>query len=468
MLVSWVAAPTATGRSRSAGGSRTAAATPGSCTTARATRSPTRRAGCAARRDDPAATREALDRWLAYLRQLGIDGIAYGAVVLRRRSAGRTGFAPTRSRSSGSAPRASTRGGVRGERRAAARRRRGAARRAARAGAAQHTAPVDAEARGGRARRARARAQARLRDGRRVRPRRRRRAAPGALRRLQPRRGRARGGCRRRGRRIRVSYPAAALPVGARGCTSSASCAPRDETARRPARARSGARGAAQGLVARPRLRGRRRGEAARQGPARRPRRLRGVRPPSRRFAGGDARAPAPARRARHRRPAAAALAPFTLDDGVAIGLGNLNTPSIHQFCRIQQHPGLLDAAVKPGPVTDFVVSVGNKLWILPSGEAPVGAQRITVSDRMRFRVTELRKLFDYVLIDAPPIGSCSDALLFGQVVDGFVLIVEANLTRRENARIAKETIDSAHVKLLGVILNNRTFPIPESLYRKL
>ena len=147
---------------------------------------------------------------------------------------------------------------------------------------------------------------------------------------------------------------------------------------------------------------------------------------------------------------------------------GNLNTPSIHQFCRIQQHPGLLDAAVKPGPVTDFVVSVGNKLWILPSGEAPVGAQRITVSDRMRFRVTELRKLFDYVLIDAPPIGSCSDALLFGQVVDGFVLIVEANLTRRENARIAKETIDSAHVKLLGVILNNRTFPIPESLYRKL
>ena len=53
-------------------------------------------------------------------------------------------------------------------------------------------------------------------------------------------------------------------------------------------------------------------------------------------------------------------------------------------------------------------------------------------------------------------------------MADGVVLVIEANSTRREAARMAKETFESANVKLLGAILNNRTFPIPESLYRKL
>jgi succinoglycan biosynthesis transport protein ExoP len=80
----------------------------------------------------------------------------------------------------------------------------------------------------------------------------------------------------------------------------------------------------------------------------------------------------------------------------------------------------------------------------------------------------ELREEFDYVLIDAPPLSSCSDAVLLGQMTDGVILVVEANSTRRETARTAKETFEGANVKLLGAILNNRTFPIPEVLYRKL
>ena len=80
----------------------------------------------------------------------------------------------------------------------------------------------------------------------------------------------------------------------------------------------------------------------------------------------------------------------------------------------------------------------------------------------------ELREKFDYVLIDAAPLGSSTDAVLLGQKADGLVLIVEAHSTRREAARIAKETLAASKVNVLGAILNNRTFPIPESLYRRL
>ena len=87
---------------------------------------------------------------------------------------------------------------------------------------------------------------------------------------------------------------------------------------------------------------------------------------------------------------------------------------------------------------------------------------------RLRSRMAELREEFDYVLIDAPPVCSYADAVLLGQLADGVILVVEANSTRRDTARMAKETIEGAKVRLLGAVLNNRTFPIPEALYRKL
>jgi Mrp family chromosome partitioning ATPase len=46
--------------------------------------------------------------------------------------------------------------------------------------------------------------------------------------------------------------------------------------------------------------------------------------------------------------------------------------------------------------------------------------------------------------------------------------VVQANSTHREVARKAKESLDSAKVRILGAVLNERTFPVPESLYRKL
>jgi Mrp family chromosome partitioning ATPase len=80
----------------------------------------------------------------------------------------------------------------------------------------------------------------------------------------------------------------------------------------------------------------------------------------------------------------------------------------------------------------------------------------------------DLKEEFDYVLVDAPPISSNTDAVLLGQMADGIILVVQADSTRREAARIAKETFESAKVRLLGAILTDRKFPIPESLYRKL
>jgi Mrp family chromosome partitioning ATPase len=53
-------------------------------------------------------------------------------------------------------------------------------------------------------------------------------------------------------------------------------------------------------------------------------------------------------------------------------------------------------------------------------------------------------------------------------LTDGFILVVEANATRREAALQVAENLRAANVRILGAVLNQRTFPIPEKLYSKL
>jgi Mrp family chromosome partitioning ATPase len=75
---------------------------------------------------------------------------------------------------------------------------------------------------------------------------------------------------------------------------------------------------------------------------------------------------------------------------------------------------------------------------------------------------------FDYLLVNAPGIGVSRDAALVGEVVGAAILVVEANATRRQTARRAKESLEAAGVRLLGTVLRNRSFPIPESIYKRL
>jgi Mrp family chromosome partitioning ATPase len=86
----------------------------------------------------------------------------------------------------------------------------------------------------------------------------------------------------------------------------------------------------------------------------------------------------------------------------------------------------------------------------------------------MKERIAELRSAFDYVLIDAPPLNSYADAMVFGRLADGVVLVLEANATRREAAVRVTESLKATRIPVLGAVLNKRTFPIPSALYKRI
>jgi capsular exopolysaccharide synthesis family protein len=147
----------------------------------------------------------------------------------------------------------------------------------------------------------------------------------------------------------------------------------------------------------------------------------------------------------------------------------NLRSPALPEMFGTANHHGLTDALLQEGPIRSFTKPVrGDNLWLLSSGALAADSAQLLNSERLKPRLAELRKEFDFVLIDAPPLTRYSDAIGLAQMTDGLVLVLEANSTRREAALQVAENLRAANIRILGAVLNKRTFPIPETLYNKL
>jgi receptor protein-tyrosine kinase len=154
-------------------------------------------------------------------------------------------------------------------------------------------------------------------------------------------------------------------------------------------------------------------------------------------------------------------------DAAVCLVDANLWSPQLQVHLGAANQAGLAEALATDSPVRNFILQLGARnLWLLPAGQARPGVY--PSPERFRERIAELRAAFQYILISAPALGRETEATAIGQLADGIVLIVEAHQSRRETVRRAKQQLESARVNLLGAVLDQRTFPIPEKLYRRL
>jgi hypothetical protein len=106
-----------------------------------------------------------------------------------------------------------------------------------------------------------------------------------------------------------------------------------------------------------------------------------------------------------------------------------------------------------------------NSLLVLPADSIELDAALMTPA-RAQSRLRELGARFEHILICALPADEHAVSLGLGSVVDGVVLVVSANATRRDAVARVKSRLDALHVPVLGVVLSDRTYPIPQSLYR--
>jgi Mrp family chromosome partitioning ATPase len=95
-----------------------------------------------------------------------------------------------------------------------------------------------------------------------------------------------------------------------------------------------------------------------------------------------------------------------------------------------------------------------ENLFLLPSGPKPPNPSELLDSNRMSFLLSYLKRRFDRVILDSPPILPASDALLLVPQTDGVVLMVKAGGANREMIKKAVEQLQVAQANLIGIALN--------------
>lgn len=147
----------------------------------------------------------------------------------------------------------------------------------------------------------------------------------------------------------------------------------------------------------------------------------------------------------------------------------NLRHPGLHEQFAVENQFGLADALQGSEPLLNYARSMSRpNLWLISSGSSPEAALPLLGSDRMRQMIAELRSGVDYVIIDASSMNVSNDATVLASSADGVVMVLKANSSRRETVRKAVQDMQAANIRVLGAVLNQRTFPIPEAIYNKL
>jgi len=132
---------------------------------------------------------------------------------------------------------------------------------------------------------------------------------------------------------------------------------------------------------------------------------------------------------------------------------GDLRRPSMHTLFQIDGAPGLSDGLT--GNQDDPKLPLHRlspRLTILPAGKPMSDPIRALTADRMRRLIEEAREVFDWVIIDTPPVGLLTDASLVSSMADGVVLVVRAESTPFDMVNRAVQSI--GRERIMGVILN--------------
>lgn len=133
----------------------------------------------------------------------------------------------------------------------------------------------------------------------------------------------------------------------------------------------------------------------------------------------------------------------------------DMRKPTVYQTFCLSNSVGLSTVL----STTQSVLEAAQKtdvenLSILTIGPIPPYPSELLGSARMEQVLAEARNLYDIILFDMPPIVAVTDAQIMASKVDGTILVVRENVSRKESVIKAKDLLRMAQARTLGVVYN--------------
>ncbi len=132
---------------------------------------------------------------------------------------------------------------------------------------------------------------------------------------------------------------------------------------------------------------------------------------------------------------------------------GDLRGPKLHLALGTSQLPGLSDYLMGEGD--EFAVMQRGpmeNLFFIPAGKRVSSPAELVANGRLKFLMSRVEALFDWIVVDSPPAVTVSDPSLLANFCDGVLLVVRSTVTPFDVARKAR--MEFGDKQLLGVVLN--------------
>ena len=165
----------------------------------------------------------------------------------------------------------------------------------------------------------------------------------------------------------------------------------------------------------------------------------------------------------------AVAIAQSTQKPRVLLIDADLRRGRVAKYLGVNQKIGLTEILTDKAQPTDALFNIDlDNLTFVASGSVPSNPVELLSSDKMQRFLTVMKSKFDHILIDTPPVIAVTDAGIVGAQSDGVLMIIQAGRTQRGIVKRATELLHQSHSKVLGHVLTNIEYHLPEYIYRYL
>jgi capsular exopolysaccharide synthesis family protein len=147
-------------------------------------------------------------------------------------------------------------------------------------------------------------------------------------------------------------------------------------------------------------------------------------------------------------------------DKNVLVVSADLRKPRVHEFYGVTNQVGLSEVLAGDVDITDAITkSRLPSVWVLPGGQAPAHPAELLQSPRLAAGLEQLRGLFDFVILDCPPILGLSDCLAIVPFADAVVMVVQAERSRGGAIVEACDQLERIGARFQGAIVNGVHLP---------
>lgn len=143
---------------------------------------------------------------------------------------------------------------------------------------------------------------------------------------------------------------------------------------------------------------------------------------------------------------------------------GDLRKGQVHSYFDVEYNYGLSDVIANEEDIEQVIMSTNiDNLDIIYKGTIPPNPSELLMHERFTLAIEKLSGLYDYVIIDSPPVLLVTDATIIGQLVGATLLVVKHGAHTLREIELSAKKLEQGGVNLRGIVVND--MPLSSSRY---